>query len=287
MISPAALFAGERYVSDVLERLLDAGEAREAVRSYAVHLLDDSPARLRAAVEPAATYVGGKCMGYPAIWFLHLLTGEERIEDVVERSAGALCLSLSTSIVDDLADHDETLGSEYLAYLYVLLGEAMARASDPQLQRRLHAALEQCLDSDAPCASRASRGDRIGAFFSLVALQALRGYWSATRSELGIEATRRFGRFCAHVDDAMDARRDLENGVAQNVVLQLLREHLGRPPRDGDLLVHRSWIDPQVGSLLIASLDEVLALVNEIGAQRAATTIGRLQERLEDWPPRL
>jgi len=213
--------------------------------------------------------------------------GEERIEDVVARSAGALCLSLSTSIVDDLADHDETLGSEYLAYLYVLLGEAMARASDPHLQRRLHAALEQCLDSEAPRASRASRGDRIGAFFSLIAFQALHGYWSAQRSELGIEATRRFGRFCAHVDDAMDARRDLEHGIKQNVVLQLLREHLGRQPRDADLLAQQRWIDAQVGSLLTASLDEVLAFVRQIGAERAATTIRRLRERLEDWPPRL
>ena len=162
-MSPRTPFAGHRYVSDVLEGLLDAEETRAVVRAYCIRFLDALPDPLHAQLEAAATYVGGECMGYPAIWFLERLFADElTIEEILDRCRVTLCISLTTSIVDDLADGDEPIGSAYLAYLYVLIGEAALHGRrDVRIARdRLYRALDICRESRREHTERRDRPPR-------------------------------------------------------------------------------------------------------------------------------
>ncbi len=287
MVSPGPPFAGQRYVSDVLESLLDARAARDAVRAYVLSIVASTPPHLRTAVERIAAYIGGKCMGYPAIWFLEQAL-EQDPAAIIERCTGTLCVSLSTSIVDDVADGDETYGSEHLAMLYVLIGEAaFSSPRRVQAQARLHEALESCLDSyEGPC-NAGRRGDRIGAFFAMIAADAVSGTTSEEYARRLSQGARSFGRLCAHVDDAMDVQRDLEHGSTQNVALLLLREYLGYAPSRPDLISESSTLDRLIGSLLATSVDDTIAPLREIGAHRAVDAMQQLRGRLEDWPQRL
>jgi hypothetical protein len=279
MVSPGLLFAGHRYVSDVLEGLLGAAETRGAVRAFALGLVDAAPTPLRATLHPVADYVGGKCMGYPAIWFLQEVLEEDDAAGVIARCKNALCMSLSTSIADDLADNDEPYDAAYLAFLYVLVGEsACAPAPRGAMRARLHAALLACLDLPAHADDAlARRGDRIGAFFAMIAGEALDASLPRAEAALAIEAARCFGRFCAHLDDAMDAQRDLEHGAMHNVALQLLRERLGRAPEPADFIREREWLDKRMQRLLLETIDRATAFVGALGATRAVASLSRLR----------
>ncbi len=287
MVSPGPPFAGQRYVSDVLESLLDARAAREGVRAYVRSLVASTQPSLRAALEPIAAYIGGKCMGYPAIWFLQEVLDEHDASAVIARCRGTLCVSLSTSIVDDVADRDETYDSAYLAFLYLLIGEATFTAPRGNgAQERLHEALAACLDPHETSSDMSRRGDRIGAFFAMIAGDAVSGAIAEPRATLVVAAAREFGRLCAHIDDAMDVQRDLSHGVTQNAVLLLLREELGRTVTRDDLQM-RSEVDALVGTLLLSTAQETIALLRAAGAQRAMEAMQRLSSRLEDWPENL
>jgi hypothetical protein len=257
MASPASPFDAERHVSDVLEGLLDARSTRDAVRAYCVSLLAGLPNSLLAQLLPIATYFGGKCMGFPAIWFFEkVLAGTiTRTEEIIERCRRTLCVSLSTSIVDDLADHDETVDNASLAFLYVLLGEATfsKTATAPDALIRLHQAIDICLNPSAPTTGMAitRRGNRIGAFFAMMAADVFHGFYDASRAAYVIEAAERFGELCAHADDWMDVERDLDRGITDNVVLTLLQTRLsGRTPAITDLQYHRRWLSEQFSALL-------------------------------------
>lgn len=281
---PAFAFDGARYVSDALELLLDAGDARRAVRAFAMHLLDAAPPKLRAQLEPVAAYVGGKCMGYPAVWFLQQLLDDENCDAraIVERCRGTLCMSLSTSIVDDLEDRDEDAGSECLGFLYVLLGEpAFAQCASPNAMRYLYRAIDACLNPGSQPDSLAARGDRIGAFYAMIAADALRDVWSAEQTAVGVEATRAFGDICAHLDDWMDVERDLAQGTKENVALTLLRDRLGGTILSASVLQHyRELLDELMAALLAASIDKTIALLETPRASRAVKAMTRLAETL-------
>jgi hypothetical protein len=278
-------FAGQRYVSDVLENLLDARDTRQAVRAYCLGLLDGAEDSLRVQLEPIAEYVGGKCMGYPAIWFLERLLGHDPAA-IVERCRSPLCVSLSTSIVDDLADDDEELGPAFLAYLYILIGEAaFAGGPDAAMREHLHRALELCLNTRAatPFAATVRRGDRIGAFFAMIAAKAVEDRLEPHRAAVALEATTRFGEICAHIDDWMDAERDLERGALENVSLTLLAERLdGAAPKSLDLTLHAAWLQDQMCSLLEARIEYTMALLNPAGFGDASLALARLLRRTQD-----
>jgi hypothetical protein len=282
---PAFAFDGARYVSDALELLLDAGDARRRVRSFAVRLLDRAPPSLKSQLEPVAAYVGGKCMGYPAIWFLEQMLDREDCSAgaIVERCRGSLCMSLSTSIVDDLADRDEDGDTAYLAYLYILLGEAaFGQSANATALQHLHRAVDACLNPGANGEPHAGRGDRIGAFYAMIAAQVLEDVWDARRAATGIEAARAFGEICAHLDDWMDAERDLARGTTGNVALSLLRERLGgRILAPSSLLHYRALADDLMASLLATSVEKTAALLATLQAARAMEAMVRLGESLQ------
>jgi hypothetical protein len=282
---PAFAFDGARYVSDALEMLLGASDARRAVRAFALRLLDTAPPTLASQLTPIASYVGGKCMGYPAVWFIeHMLDCDDYDANaIVERCRGSLCVSLSTSIVDDLADRDEDADSAYLAYLYVLLGEAaFGQGANPNALQHLHRAVEVCLNPSIRGELRAGRGDRIGAFYAMIAADVLNDLWSPQRVAAGIEATRSFGQICAHLDDWMDADRDLARGTTANVALTLLGERLGgRVLAPSALLHYHELVDDLMGSLLAASIEETSALLATMQASRALEAMAQLADSLQ------
>ncbi len=289
-MSPRTPFAGHRYVSDVLEGLLDAEETRAVVRAYCIRFLDALPDPLHAQLEAAATYVGGKCMGYPAIWFLERLFADElTIEEILDRCRVTLCISLTTSIVDDLADGDEPIGSAYLAYLYVLIGEAAlhGRRDDPIARDRLYRALDICLNPGASTLSDAidRRGKRIGSFFAMIAGEVLDGLWPPDRVRVALSTIDRFGEICAHVDDWMDAERDLARGISENTTLLLLRGRLdGAAPTARDLLLHRDWLRDELVGVLTRHITKMAAALRSLNVPAAVRGLDVLLLRL---PPTL
>jgi hypothetical protein len=290
MISPGAPFAGHRYVSDVLEGLLDAAETRRAVRAYCVRLLDSLDAPLRAQLESSATYVGGKCMGYPAIWFIERLLAQDgvSVESILERCSVTLCISLTTSIVDDLADGDEPFGSAYLAYLYVLIAKAAldGHAADPDARNRLYHALDVCLNPGASTASDVieRRGKRIGAFFQMIAGDVLGELWTPERTNVALGVIGRFGEICAHIDDWMDAERDLARGISDNTTLVLLSGRLGAAPAAKDLALHREWLRDELVGILTRHITKMAAALRPLKVPAAIRGLDVLLLRL---PPTL
>src|SRR5579863_4253090 len=160
------------YVSDVLESLLDASSVRSAVRDHCVGLLASLDPALRRRLAPHAWYVGGKCMGYPAVWLLRQFFGPQAVslDALIARAEPALSVSLTTTIVDDLFDGDETIPAEYVAVLYVLIAKSAFGArphdADRLFERSLLDALEVCINPAGPDQPQ-RRGNRIGHFFRM------------------------------------------------------------------------------------------------------------------------
>lgn len=260
------------------------------MRSFAVQLLDKAPPTLRDGLRSVAAYVGGKCMGYPAIWFLERMLGESP-HAVVRRCSSTLCLSLSTSIVDDLADRDEPLENAHLAYIYMLAGEAaFGPRAAPEAASRLYRALDVCCDASArgTTAAAVRRGSRIGSFFAMIAADALDGSWTTARRDGAIEATGAFGEVCAHLDDWMDAERDLQRGALDNVTLLLLRERLeGADPTLPALALHGSWLHDRMLSLIITRLAEIDAALTYHDFGDASKSVRSISARLRQDSPAL
>lgn len=255
------------------------------MRAHALALLSDVPLALRARLEPVAAYVGGKCMGYPAVWFLEHLLSDAAIsrERIIERAAATLSVSLTTSIIDDLADGDEPVGPETLAFLYVLIGsEAFGGTpADPLSLAHLCNALDVCLDSGGGEDAVARRGDRIGAFYAMIAARALDGTWSGPQARIAVDAIARFGEFCAHVDDWMDARRDFERGVHENVALVLVRDHVAPEPLLAlHLDLEKAWLRTAMRDLLMQCLDEIGVMLAPLQAGDLPRQLKRIGDRL-------
>lgn len=273
------------YASDILEPLLDAGTVRSAVREHCAALLATTNPELRSRLLPAARYVGGKCMGYPAIWFLERMLGPRGIplRSIVEHSEPALSVSLTTSIVDDLVDRDEPIAAEYVAFLYVLIAHAAFEApvtlkTDMYPQRALlDRALDVCIDPHSGGGSAVRRGDRIGHFFRTIALGPARAFLPEQQSSVIVEAVGRLGEFCAHVDDWIDMERDSEHGVNENVALALLRSR-GKAPATGKRIdLHaRDALASEMGEFLMSKLREIQSLLGPLDMPQALDSLERV-----------
>ena len=279
------------YASDVLEPLLDAGAVRSAVREHCARLLDPADPELRNRLMPAARYVGGKCMGYPAIWLLERVLGPRGISlaGIIERSEPALSVSLTTSIVDDLVDRDEPIAAEYVAFLYVLIAHAAFEApavpeTDLHPQRALlDRALDVCMDPNAAGASAARRGNRIGHFFRMIAHGPAQAFLPEQASSMVVEAVGRFGEFCAHVDDWIDMERDLERGVNENVALSLLRSRRKARASAKRIDLHAMGsLAREMGEFLTGKLHEIHSMLVPLDVPQALESLERVAVRLPE-----
>jgi hypothetical protein len=276
------------YASDVLEPLLEAAAARSAVREHCARLIGSLEPELQQRLGPATRYVGGKCMGYPAIWLLQRVLEPHGVPlpTIVELSEPALSVSLTTSIVDDLMDRDEAIDEEYVAILYVLMTHASfapsAGCATAGAQRAfLGKALEVCSGSGDGEDADERRGDRIGHFFRMIASGQAFASLPDGEAHVLIEATGRFGGFCAHLDDWIDHERDQERGVHGNVALRMLQRMRKTPTSSrrinpGEMEMLSSLME----DALIAQLGEVRSLLGSIEAAQAVAALDETAKRI-------
>ena len=276
------------YVSDVLEPLLAAADARSAVREHCACLLDSLEPHLQRRLGRAAHYVGGKCMGYPAIWLLQMVL-EPRgasLRAIVDRSEPALTVSLTTSIVDDLMDRDEPVDEECVGLLYLLMTSAAFRTSSSSdiaaAQRAfLGKALDVCAGSGEGPDADTRRGDRIGHFFRMIAAGPASAWLSGREADALVEATGRFGAFCAHLDDWIDRERDEAAGVSSNVAVRLRRELLEAPSNGRRRHDDVRALSSRMKDVLIAQLREIRPLLDSIHAREAIAALDAAESRIE------
>lgn len=59
----------DKYVSDALERILDATPVRNQVSQQVCEHLQEYGPLISSVLGQSAQYFSSKCMGYPSIWF--------------------------------------------------------------------------------------------------------------------------------------------------------------------------------------------------------------------------
>jgi hypothetical protein len=274
------------YVSDYLETLLDGSRVRQFVRSECEALVERLPPRLHEHLQPIASYIGGKCMGYPAVWFIQAALGadDSALVRALRRSPTALFVSLSTSIADDFLDRNEAVHGAHLTFMYLLLLEPLTRRErcSPSAARALMEEVVDVIDlfvgpqsvgeeRAVHAASQlqptsARRGKRIGNFHAAIAAEVLEelGAPESSRKEI-IEATRLFGEWCALLDDVIDIEQDIEERIVDSFPIAAMINHFpeARPVvfrRDiaglGELLVAPELSETLV-ERLISDLDYI------------------------------
>jgi hypothetical protein len=289
------------YVSDVLDSLLDVGPVRELVRARCVALTDHLPPHVRQPLHAAATHFGAKCMGYPAVWFVKEALELDLTETarVLDGAWTSLCISLSTSIADDLTDKDEQPGGDALMYFYLLLFKALEQG-DWHKDGLGPFVLAKSVDimplfvgrtPDAPPLPPANQ--RIGHFHRMIAYDMLRHVPMATerRAEL-IELTGRFGQWCADMDDVLDVESDLFHGGHENFAVELTLEH---HPSLGGLRsrasIAQASSDDRVVAAMVHHMTSTLRSLSESckewGASALAHALGSLEATLPTQLPQL
>jgi hypothetical protein len=209
------------YVSDLLEPLLDAAAIRALVRDQCLRIVARLPRHVQPHLRPIAEYTGGKCMGYPAVWFTQQACGvtDEETRDWLERAPTALFMSLSTSIADDFLDRDEPVSAEHLMFFYALILEALrARATrrDEVFERiydEMTGAMDLFVGRPHDGTGVGSRGKRIGNFFKMIAFELFAaGGPASIHAEAIVRDAGRFGEWCAALDDVIDVEQDIRGG---------------------------------------------------------------------------
>jgi hypothetical protein len=300
------------YVSDYLETLLDGSSVRQLVRSECEALVERLPAHLLEHLRPVASYIGGKCMGYPAIWFIQaaLGTDEATLAQVLHRSPTALFVSLSTSIADDFLDRNEDVNAAHLTLMYLLLLDPITR-SERCSQTASRALMDEVVDvidlfvtspaEDQRRPSSARRGKRIGNFHAAIAAEMVEGLGvpEPSRREI-IEGARRFGEWCALLDDVIDIEQDIEERIVDSFPIEAMLTHFpeARPVvfrRDiaglGNLLVAPELSETLV-ERLVSDLDYIEAITPSaspllgqkfwVMRNRLQSGIGSLRRRAHD-----
>jgi hypothetical protein len=277
------------YASDFLEPLLAASDVRAAVRQHCLALLDSVDPDLRARLRQQALYVGGKCMGYPAVWLLHRILEPKGVDlaTVIEQTEPALCVSLTTSIVDDLMDGDEQITADYVAFLYVLIahaafGQNITSRLLPEQSALLQQALDVCINPTRVGPNAERRGNRVGHFFRMVAAGPARASLSLAEANAAIEAVGMFGEVCGHVDDWIDLEVDFERGERENVALSLLRD-LRKTHTNGRRIdsAEMDIVAARMNDLIVARLRNIQALLSDHCMELATATLDEVIARLQ------
>ncbi len=292
----AGMSAGNVFVSDVLEGLLDAGAERALVRENCLAAVRGLPAEIAGQ----ADYYGGKCMGYPAIWMLRHALGLDR-QDLGHATAAcraSLFLSLTASIMDDWIDRDEPVSVAPAALFYMLMvrGLGTPRQDMPVHELvvdKLREVIEQLLVVERSaqlgaqeklevCAGIAREsGIKIGNFHELIAAE-LCAHLSLEAANT--EALRRlangFGQWCALLDDIIDVRADIAAGDWASVpAAKLLSECNGKLPR---LAAIAPGAETRLLSVAEQELEALTAEARQAGFEDLAAAFESVQTRLPE-----
>ncbi len=292
------------YVSDLLSQLIDAEEVREIVRRQCGYILFDVPKETADQLREPLSYISGKCMGYPAIWFASTALELEH-DDIVHRLSkqpGPLYISLTTSIADDFIDRDENIKSVHMMLLYLFVFsslrhphwfngqilEAYQRLIYPLVgafvgedHTRAHLQIEE-LERHAE-----RSGWRIGNFFDTI----IRGFMAddspefrSTVADLG----RDFGNWCSHLDDIVDVERDILSGDTFTYPMFLLTRHsseLAQAVDNRDLsrcidAIRADWFVNALEKHHVDRISELQAKAGMAGLSQLADRLGHVKSRL-------
>lgn len=207
------------YVSDILEEMLNASSVRNITREVTFKIIG----RLHPKLDVITEYIGGKCMGYPSIWFVQkaLQLNDADLDRLLMNNHSALFISLSTSIGDDLVDKDENTNIGHLALLYLLLFKGLANQNAGKVNEIIYQSglkvmmgmLDSNLEHDFSHDEMEGIGNKIGLFHKTICFEML-----ANLGELDIDKeallslSGKFGCWCSELDDFIDIERDIESG---------------------------------------------------------------------------
>jgi len=226
------------YVSEVIEGLIDGTAIRSVVRAQCQKVLRDLPGSVADKLQKHLHYSAGKCMGYPAVWFV-----QQALEKSVEQTASLLAempaplyVSLTTSIADDFLDRDPNVDAGHMMLLYMFMFEALSEQHWFHGEQR-----REWLDRVFPLVGAfvapqdpfstvdirdvvESSGRRIGAFFEVIAYS-LTGAVSGERRREIVELAGKFGDWCSHLDDIVDIEIDLLDGAHLTFPVWAIAQH--------------------------------------------------------------
>ncbi|MGI9374018.1 MAG: hypothetical protein ACR2OJ_16140 [Hyphomicrobiales bacterium] len=216
------------YVSDFLVTLLGASLQRTLVRNITYEAIGRFPDE----IVDLANYYGGKCMGYPAVWLIkHALGIDDKfLVELAHTCKTSISLSLTTSIVDDWLDKDVDVSVAPVSLMYMLMVGGFGNQNSDYFpcelaQQRLKEITEhlllveksitlkyhQKLELSAKLAKFS--GMKIGYFHELIAKEFC-NCMSLDRDQAQAlcEIAKKFGCWCAFLDDIIDVRSDFELG---------------------------------------------------------------------------
>lgn len=197
----------------------------------ALKLLDKVPAHIKNALEPVAKYIGGKCMGHPAIWVVQksLNLSHNEIRSYLSDSKMALFWSLSTSLSDDFIDKDEEVSGRHLMFFYLLLLDIVMTDDEKKKETKdfifknsikvMDLFIEQnfkklVAENRKKELFQRSREQvlRIGLFHEMIAFELLENFkFEKEFKDNIIKVAGLLGNWCALLDDCLDVEKDMHN----------------------------------------------------------------------------
>jgi hypothetical protein len=257
------------YVSDILEKILDASTVRQITRNVTISLIG----KLHPKLDSITEYIGGKCMGYPSIWFIQkaLKLSDRQVENLLMKHYSSLFISLSTSIGDDLVDKDEDTHIGHLGLLYLLLMKGFSARKDPRVDDTIYqngiAVMMDMLNSRIGSNIDTEKiGNKIGLFYRMICFELCTAVDDGHVNKPALlNLATKFGCWCSEVDDFMDIEKDIEAGqYFTRPVLSLINqgEIMKRAVLEKDYAVTNQMIDsPEFVDESIAGLVSRLQII--------------------------
>lgn len=229
------------YVSDFLERLFPSiAPTRKLVGNLICEMGQKLPESLHESLESRLSYYSTKCMGYPAVWACARLLGidEIQIDALIKKHQTALCISLSTSIIDELIDQESIAPSRDAIILYLLiynsldknewhkkdLGQYIFKESVNTANLFMDKLYKQ---RENPIYSEPDFGlKRIGNFHKMIAYDLTKdNEMLGHKKETIIDIVGLLGNWYAALDDFLDFEHDIENNIQTSYVQGILMKH--------------------------------------------------------------
>lgn len=199
-------------------------------------------------LEPALSYYGAKCMGYPAVWFVqeYFDLSPQHTMELIENSDACLMVSLSTSIADDFLDCPGKLGNEEMMVFYLFMLKALGHPSWERsgvlqgLRDRMLELMQWFLQHNLGSEERNTADRlgleskrRIGVFFEAIALEMGAELCASERERAEfVRLAGRFGDWCSELDDFID----LDNDITERQPTRMARYALDAEPRLRDCI---------------------------------------------------
>lgn len=285
------------YVSDLIETFFPGiANVRDMLRSCVVDFFYKPSDEVSEYIISRLNHYGGKCMGYPSVWFVASCLGydnEAELMSLIKASLPAIILSLSTSIMDDLFDGNENVFIEDVIIFYYMMAYLItALRDDSYAYEQVLMAIQKAasnivfmktkklnLADDLNINTMATvNSDKIGIFYECIASCLIKSVdLDPTKKQDIIELTKYFGRWCAEIDDAIDTIDDLENGVTDTYPILQYKKIVSKIP-----VQNRSEVLNLIKTQTISRQKEKLILIiNKLKSIDCDDFAKNIEERLD------